>query len=77
AAVVFGFVAIVLFLVVFCLLQRIIKEKKQKKELDFISHNFFERGYIDIFNPNLPLEDQIDLLPYKHNYEFPKEGLKL
>ncbi|CAL1297129.1 unnamed protein product [Larinioides sclopetarius] len=77
AAVVFGFVAIVLFLVVFCLIQRIIKEKKQKKELDFISHNFFERGYIDIFNPNLPLEDQIDLLPYKHNYEFPKERLKL
>ncbi|GFR18626.1 vascular endothelial growth factor receptor 3 [Trichonephila clavata] len=77
AAVVFGIVAIVLILVVSCLVQRIVKDKKQKKELDFISHNMFERGYIDIFNPNLPLEDQIDLLPYKHNCEFPKERLKL
>ncbi|PRD24937.1 UNVERIFIED_CONTAM: Vascular endothelial growth factor receptor 3 [Trichonephila clavipes] len=77
AAVVFGIVAIVLILVVSCLVQRIVKDKKQKKELDFISHNLFERGYIDIFNPNLPLEDQIDLLPYKHNCEFPKERLKL
>ncbi|GFT25730.1 vascular endothelial growth factor receptor 3 [Nephila pilipes] len=77
AAVVFGIVAIILILVVSCLVQRIVKEKKQKKELDFISHNMFERGYIDIFNPNLPLEDQIDLLPYKHNCEFPKERLKL
>ncbi|GFY52146.1 vascular endothelial growth factor receptor 3 [Trichonephila inaurata madagascariensis] len=77
AAVVFGIVAIVLILVVSCLVQRIVQDKKQKKELDFISHNMFERGYIDIFNPNLPLEDQIDLLPYKHNCEFPKERLKL
>ncbi|GIX75292.1 vascular endothelial growth factor receptor 3 [Caerostris extrusa] len=76
AVVVFGIVAIVLFFVGSCLIQRILKEKKQKKELNFISHNFFERGYIDIFNPNLPLEDQIDLLPYKHNCEFPKERLK-
>ncbi|XP_071035506.1 vascular endothelial growth factor receptor 3 [Parasteatoda tepidariorum] len=77
ALIVFGVVAIILIFVVSCLVKRIMKEKKQKKELGFISHNVFERGYIDIFNPNLPLEDQIDLLPYKHNCEFPKERLKL
>ncbi|XP_054724106.1 vascular endothelial growth factor receptor 1-like [Uloborus diversus] len=75
--IVFGIVGVILIVVVSCLIQRILKEKKQKKELDFITHNVFERGYIDIFNPSLPLEDQIDLLPYKHHWEFPRERLKL
>ncbi|XP_035226687.1 vascular endothelial growth factor receptor 3-like [Stegodyphus dumicola] len=77
AVVFFGVLGVVLILVISCLVQRIMKEKKQKKELDFMNHNIFERGYIDIFNPNLPIEDQIDLLPYNHHWEFPKERLKL
>ncbi len=28
-------------------------------------------------NPNLPLEDQVDLLPYDNKYEFPSSNLVL
>ncbi len=35
-----------------------------------------KREYNNIFNPELPIEDQIDLLPYKNSWEFPKERLK-
>ena len=48
-----------------------------KKELDFMTHNMLKTGYTDMFNPNLPLEDQVDLLPYRNSWEFPKERLKL
>lgn len=36
----------------------------------------FEEGDIGKINPDLPLEDQADLLPYDKSYEFPKEQLK-
>jgi FMS-like tyrosine kinase 1 len=30
-----------------------------------------------MFNPDMPLDEQIELLPYDPRYEFPKERLKL
>lgn len=37
----------------------------------------FEEGNLDQMNPELTLDEQADLLPYKSEYEFPKEKLKL
>jgi len=34
-------------------------------------------GQIEMFNPDMPLDEQIELLPYDPRYEFPKERLKL
>ena len=51
--------------------------QKQKRELEFFSQNLFETGQIEMFNPDMPLDEQIELLPYDPRYEFPKERLKL
>ncbi|CAG2114601.1 unnamed protein product [Medioppia subpectinata] len=57
--------------------KKIRQERKQKRELEFLSHNLFETGQIEMFNPDMPLDEQIELLPYDPRYEFPKERLKL
>ncbi len=42
-----------------------------------MSYNLFESGQIDLINPDMPLDEQIDLLPYDNKWEFPRENLKL
>ncbi len=42
-----------------------------------MSYNLFECGQMDLINPDLPLDEQIDLLPYDNKWEFPRENLKL
>lgn len=42
-----------------------------------MSQNLFDHGQIEFFNPDLSIDEQIDLLPYDVRYEFPKERLKL
>ncbi|KAG8190869.1 hypothetical protein JTE90_010294 [Oedothorax gibbosus] len=76
AIVIVGISLIALLLLISCLMKRILKEKRERKELNIISHNFFKEGYTDFFNPNLPLNSQIEVLPYRNCYEFPKERLK-
>jgi FMS-like tyrosine kinase 1 len=34
-------------------------------------------GNLERINPNLPLEDQVNLLPYDNKYEFPSSNLVL
>jgi hypothetical protein len=34
-------------------------------------------GNLERINPNSPLEDQVDLLPYNNKYEFPASHLVL
>jgi len=34
-------------------------------------------GQIDLINPDVPLDEQIDLLPYDNKWEFSRENLKL
>ncbi len=51
--------------------------KKQKRELELLSRNFFENGQMDLINPDLPIDEQIDLLPYDEKWEFSRENLKL
>lgn len=37
----------------------------------------FEKGNPKAINPDLPLVDQVELLPYDKKYEFPEDQLKL
>lgn len=39
-------------------------ERRQKRELEFFSANLFDQGQLDMFNPDMPLDEQVDLLPY-------------
>lgn len=40
-------------------------------------NNDFLQGHMAIFDSNLPLDEQVDLLPYDEQWEFPREKLKL
>lgn len=37
----------------------------------------FEKGVPSAISPDLPMVEQVDLLPYDKKYELPKEQLKL
>ncbi|XP_040163745.1 vascular endothelial growth factor receptor 2 isoform X2 [Anopheles arabiensis] len=50
------------------------KEVKAMKEAGIVN---FEEGNLGVYNPELALDEQADLLPYNSEYEFPKERLKL
>ncbi|XP_023218467.1 vascular endothelial growth factor receptor 1-like, partial [Centruroides sculpturatus] len=68
---------LVLFFLTFMLIKKVCREKKEKKEMEFLSKVLFDKGQIEMFNPEMSLEDQVELLPYDHRWEFPKERLKL
>ena len=57
--------------------RRIRNERLQKQELQFFSAALFDSGQLDLFNPDLPLDEQVDLLPYDTRWEIPREKLKL
>lgn len=46
--------------------------RRLKKHRDLI---YFLDGKPELINPNVPIHEQVDLLPYDRNYEFPKEKL--
>ncbi|XP_054159954.1 vascular endothelial growth factor receptor 2-like [Oppia nitens] len=50
--------------------------RREKRELEYLSYNLFSRGQIDLINPDLPLDEQIDLLPYDSRCEFPIDNLE-
>uniref|UniRef100_A0A182Q009 Vascular endothelial growth factor receptor 1 n=1 Tax=Anopheles farauti TaxID=69004 RepID=A0A182Q009_9DIPT len=64
-------VAIVLVSLFYC------KKKKEVKAMKEAGIVNFEEGNLGIYNPDLALDEQADLLPYNSEYEFPKERLKL
>lgn len=37
----------------------------------------FDKGNPDSINPDLPIDEQTELLPYDKRWEFPRERLKL
>jgi FMS-like tyrosine kinase 1 len=37
----------------------------------------FEKGAMDSINPELPVDEQAELLPYDKKWEFPSDNLKL
>ncbi|XP_076362758.1 vascular endothelial growth factor receptor 1-like isoform X2 [Tachypleus tridentatus] len=75
--VIFVVIGVGFFALAIVLIKKIHKEKKQKREMDFFSYAQFEHGQLHMFNSDLPLDEQIELLPYDNRWEFPKENLKL
>ncbi|XP_052893749.1 vascular endothelial growth factor receptor 1 [Anopheles moucheti] len=64
-------VAIVMVSLFYC------KKKKEVKAMKEAGIVNFEEGNLGVYNPELALDEQADLLPYNSEYEFPKERLKL
>nr|CAD7437607.1 unnamed protein product [Timema bartmani] len=56
---------------------RIKKERKLRKEMTLAGLINFEEGAMDNMNPELPLDEQAELLPYDKKWEFPRDKLKL
>ncbi|XP_058815149.1 vascular endothelial growth factor receptor 1 isoform X2 [Topomyia yanbarensis] len=68
---------IVLCLAVILISMFYYKKKKEVKAMKEAGLANFEEGNLEQMNPEISLDEQADLLPYKSEYEFPKERLKL
>ncbi|XP_045479930.1 vascular endothelial growth factor receptor kdr-like isoform X2 [Harmonia axyridis] len=53
------------------------RKKKLEKLLREVGLAYFKSGHLEHLNPELGLEDQVDLLPYDRKWEFPAENLKI
>lgn len=74
---IFIVVIIIFVLMAIFMGKKIREERRQKQELEFFSANLFDQGQLDLFNPDMPLDEQVDLLPYDKRWEFPRDRLKL
>jgi FMS-like tyrosine kinase 1 len=45
--------------------------------LDIAGLANFEKGAMESINPELPVDDQAELLPYDRKWEFPRDKLQL
>ncbi|XP_053693410.1 vascular endothelial growth factor receptor 1 isoform X2 [Sabethes cyaneus] len=68
---------VVLFLAVILISLFYYKKKKEVTAMKEAGLANFEEGNLEQMNPDISLDEQADLLPYKTEYEFPKEKLKL
>lgn len=59
------------------LVVKILKERKIRKEQRIAGLMHFREGAIDNMNPDLPVDEQAELLPYDKKWEFPREKLRL
>jgi FMS-like tyrosine kinase 1 len=51
--------------------------QKLQKELNLAGLANFVKGAVESINPELPVDEQADLLPYDQTWEFPREKLIL
>ncbi|KAJ8894999.1 hypothetical protein PR048_000308 [Dryococelus australis] len=51
--------------------------QKIKRELVLTGLNRFKEGAMENFNPDLPIDEQAELLPYDKKWEFPRDRLKM
>ena len=56
---------------------KIRNEKLQKQELNALSVALFHSGQLEYLNPDMPLVEQVDLLPYDTKYEISRDKLIL
>ncbi|KAJ9600280.1 hypothetical protein L9F63_009456, partial [Diploptera punctata] len=66
----------VLGLLIFLVI-KIRRERKLQRELNLAGLANFEKGALENINPELPVDEQAELLPYDKSWEFPVEKLKL
>ncbi|XP_063227857.1 vascular endothelial growth factor receptor 1-like isoform X2 [Bacillus rossius redtenbacheri] len=69
--------AIVFIVAIVIFAYKVREAQKFKRELIAAGLNNFEKGAMDNFNPELPIDEQADLLPYDKKWEFPRDKLKL
>ncbi|KAK8780670.1 hypothetical protein V5799_017989 [Amblyomma americanum] len=50
---------------------------KEENEMELLNKTLFDECQVDMFNPDLPLCEQVELLPYNQRWEFPRDRLKL
>ncbi|XP_075733895.1 vascular endothelial growth factor receptor 1 isoform X2 [Rhipicephalus microplus] len=70
-------IAIICFLIVLVYCKKYRAHMKEEKEMELLNKTLFDKGQVDMFNPDLPLCEQVELLPYDQRWEFPKDRLKL
>ncbi|KAH6936568.1 hypothetical protein HPB50_019178 [Hyalomma asiaticum] len=70
-------IAIICFLIVLVYCKKYRAHMEEEKEMELLNKTLFDKGQVDMFNPDLPLCEQVELLPYDHRWEFPKDRLKL
>ncbi|GAB6032659.1 hypothetical protein CHUAL_011537 [Chamberlinius hualienensis] len=76
--------AVIFVVVVVFLARQIHQERQNRVDLAMLARSFEEKDYAGsksedggLYNPELSLHDQVELLPYDRRWEFPKERLKL
>lgn len=75
AIVTFLIVALVLVFVAFAVGRKVREDRKQ--QIEFFTKNLFNNAQMDLINPERPLDEQVDFLPYDPRWEFPSNRLKL
>jgi hypothetical protein len=51
--------------------------QRLRRELNIAGLTNFEKGALESINPELPVDEQAELLPYDKKWEFPRDKLKL
>ncbi|KAK8763362.1 hypothetical protein V5799_034024 [Amblyomma americanum] len=68
-------ICILVTLFFFCMKYRAVM--KEEEEMESLNKTLFDKSQVDMFNPDLPLCEQVELLPYDQRWEFPRDRLKL
>ncbi|UYV64420.1 KDR, partial [Cordylochernes scorpioides] len=67
----------IFLVVVLVLARRVYRSRKKLRELENLQHALMSSGQMELFNPDLPLQEQAELLPYDSRWEFPRDRLRL
>lgn len=77
-------ISMVVIILIIALVKKINQERHHRMDLEVLATMFEskeaeEQKYEDelVFDPDAPLDDQVELLPYDRRWEFPRERLKL
>ena len=68
---------LILMLVVLELLRRVKKEKDLRKELEKKRKDLFVYGNTEQLNPDCPIDEQAELLPYNEDWEIHRDDISL
>ncbi|XP_069182404.1 vascular endothelial growth factor receptor 1 isoform X1 [Procambarus clarkii] len=68
---------VVLLFVVLYLARKVVKERRRKAAMREAILELFRGGGVGELNPDLPLDEQAELLPYDNLWEVPRENIKI
>jgi len=70
-------VLVIVIVLILVLARKIRMEKKRKEFFRANQLDIFDKGNPESINPDLPIDEQTELLPYDRRWEFPRDRLKL